>query len=131
MCLNGNFDTFCFDFTNITEVAVRKYFSPPVRGWTLVRGTMAERLWCPVSPHFPQCKGFILGLLGSQEPPRFAIPSVGQLASQMGPDQALHKAKKRGFINLFPPGTKTAAGISLTFGNLGLGGVHPALIAPH
>lgn len=29
MCLNGNFDTFCFDFTNVTEVTVRKYFAPP------------------------------------------------------------------------------------------------------
>lgn len=102
MCLNGNFDTFCFDFTNVTEVAVRKYFSPPVRGWTLARGTMAEGPWCPVSPR----KGFILGLLGSQEPPRFAMTPVGQLPSQMRPVQALCKAKKKnqkGFINLFPP----------------------------
>lgn len=95
MCLNGNFDTFCFDFTNVTEVAVRKYFSPPVRGWTLARGTMAEGLWCPVSPHMPRCKGFILGLLGSQEPPRFAMTPVGQLPSQMRPVQALCKAKKK------------------------------------
>lgn len=36
MCLNGNFDTFCFDFTNVTEVTVRKYFAPPMRSQILV-----------------------------------------------------------------------------------------------
>lgn len=36
MCLNGNFDTFCFDFTNVTKVTVRKYFGPPMRSQILV-----------------------------------------------------------------------------------------------
>lgn len=51
MCLNGNFDTFCFDFTNVTKVTVRKYFSPPMRSQVLMctdqlpRGEFGEGLW--------------------------------------------------------------------------------------
>jgi len=82
MCLNGNFDTFCFDFANVAEVAVRKYFSPSVRGRVLgVHGHAAqpgpaERDWgCrekrsqrQLSPRFPGRNYFITGPSGSQDP---------------------------------------------------------------
>lgn len=59
MYLNGNFDTFCFDFTNVTEVAARKYFNPPVWSQTPWRGIMGRGSSAPSPPLIPGCKDFI------------------------------------------------------------------------
>lgn len=82
MCLNGNFDTFCFDFTNVTKVTVRKYFGPPheesgprvygraaptgpsERDW----GCGEKRPWCQISSHFPGCICFLWVHQGGRNP---------------------------------------------------------------
>lgn len=82
MCLNGNFYTFCFDFANVTKIAVRKYFSPHLEGpgchvdghiaqlGPLERdhGCEEERSRCQTSPGFPGCNCFITGPSGRQKP---------------------------------------------------------------
>lgn len=97
MCLNGHFDTFCFDFTNVTKVTVRKYFSLLRRSQVLVcscpgrpfgKGLWlwGEKVLVPnlfTLSHVQLFLSETIRKAGALQLPQFAVTPLS--ASQMGP----------------------------------------------